>query len=184
MDTPLPCNETNVQTFIQELDNPSWMKRQFARHSLVECGEVAAPNLIKELTNPDREVRWEVVKALGSINDRKAAQPLVEMLMDDDTGIRWAAMEALIRLNQAALAPLIQALVKHFDSPRLREGAHHILHNLQDKRMLSRTQAKMLEALQGIEPEIEVAWAAERALEELQLVKLQHGSNSSRKDAE
>lgn len=178
MDTSIPCDESNVQAFIQELDDPSWMKRQFARFSLVECGEVASPTLIKELSNPDREVRWEVVKALGSINDRQSAQPLVEMLMDDDTGVRWAAMEALIRLNQAALPPLIQALVKHFDSARLREGAHHILHNLHDKRLLSRAQIKILEALQGFETEVGVAWAAERAWEEMQ-----YGKSSTRKDA-
>jgi HEAT repeat protein len=178
MDTSLPCNESNVQTFINELDDPSWMKRQIARSSLVDCGEVASPTLIKELANPDREVRWEVVKALGSINDRDSAQALVEMLMDDDTGVRWAAMEALIRLNKAALLPLVQALVKHFDSARLREGAHHILHNLQDKRLLSRAQIKILEALQGVEPEVEVAWAAEWALEEMQ-----YGTSSTRKEA-
>ncbi len=171
MDTSIDCDELNVRTFINELDDPSWMKRQFARFSLVECGEVASPTLIKELTNPDREVRWEVVKALGAINDHNSAQALVEMLMDDDTGVRWAAMEALIRLNQAAILPLVQALVKHFDSARLREGAHHVLHNLQDKRLLSQTQIKILEALQGVEPEIEVAWAAERALEEMQYGK-------------
>jgi HEAT repeat protein len=91
--------------------------------------------------------------------------------MDDDTGVRWAAMEALIRLNQAAILPLVQALVKHFDSARLREGAHHVLHNLQDKRLLSQMQIRILEALQGVEPEIEVAWAAERALEEMQYGK-------------
>ncbi len=171
MDTTIPCDESNVRTFINELDDPSWMKRQFARFSLVECGEVASPSLIKELSNPDREVRWEVVKALGAINDHNSAQALVEMLMDDDTGVRWAAMEALIRLNQAALAPLIQGLVKHFNSARLREGAHHVLHNLQDKRLLSKTQVKILEALQGVQPEVEVAWAAERALEEMQYGK-------------
>ena len=171
MNTPIPCDESDVQTLIKELDDSSWMKRQFARYSLVECGEVASPTLVKELSNPDREVRWEIVKALGAINDRDSAPALVEMLMDDDTGVRWAAMEALIRMNQAVLPALIQALVKHFDSARLREGAHHVMHNLQDKRLLSRTQVKILQALQGVEPEVEVAWAAERALEEIQYGK-------------
>jgi HEAT repeat protein len=179
MDTSIPCDESKVQTFIGELDDPSWMKRQFARFSLVECGEVASPTLIKELSNSDREVRWEVVKALGSINDRNSAHALVERLMDDDTGVRWAAMEALISLNQAALPALIQALVKHFDSARLREGAHHVLHNLQDKRLLSKAQIKVLEALQGVEPEVEVAWAAERAWEEMQ-----YGKTGARKEVQ
>ncbi len=177
MDASIPCDESKVQTFIGELDHPSWMKRQFARFSLVECGEVASPTLVKELSNPDREVRWEVVKALGSINDRNTAQALVERLMDDDTGVRWAAMEALIGLNQAALLPLIQALVQHFDSSRLREGALHILHNLQDDRRLSKAQLKVLEALHSVEPEVEVAWAAERALEEMQ-----YGKSGARKE--
>jgi HEAT repeat protein len=168
MTTSIPCDEANVHTFIKELEDSSRMKRQFARVSLVECGEAISPLLIKELSNPDREVRWEVVKTLGAINDRGSAEALVEMLMDDDIGVRWAAMEALIRLNQAALPPLIQALVEHFDSGRLREGAHHVLHNLQNKRMLSKVQVNLLEALQGVEPEIGVAWAAERALEEIQ----------------
>ncbi len=177
MDTSLPCTETNVQTFIRELDDPSWNKRQSARTSLTGCGEIALPDLIQELKNPDREVRWEVVKALAAINDSSSAQPLVEMLMDDDTGVRWAAMEALIRLGKAGLFPLIQALVKNFNSSRLREGARHILHDLQDRRLLTRTQEKILKALQGAHPEIEVAWAAERALEELQ-----YGTGSYGKD--
>jgi len=179
MDTAIPCDESKVQSFIGELDDPSWMKRQFARFSLVDCGEIASPTLIKELSNPDREVRWEVVKALGSINDRNSALPLVDRLMDDDTGVRWAAMEALISLNLTALPPLIQALVNHFDSARLREGARHILHNLQDKRLLSKTQIKVLEALQGVEPEVEVAWAAERALEEMH-----YGKSAARKETQ
>ncbi len=179
MDTSIPCDESKVQTFIGELDDPSWMKRQLARFSLVDCGEGVSSTLIKELSNPDREVRWEVVKALGSINDRNSAQALVERLMDDDTGVRWAAMEALISLNQAALLPLIQALVKHFDSARLREGAHHVLHNLHDKRILSRAQIKLLEVFHGAEPEVEVAWAAERALEELQ-----YGKSGARKETQ
>jgi HEAT repeat protein len=178
MDTSISCDESNVRTFISELDDSSWMKRQFARFSLVECGEAASPWLINELSNPDREVRWEVVKALGAINDHSSARALVEILMDEDTGVRWAAMEALIRMNQAAVPPLIRALVKHFDSARLREGALHVLHNLQNKRLLSKTQAKILEALQGVEPEVEVAWAAERALEEMQ-----YGKTGTRNEA-
>jgi HEAT repeat protein len=160
-----PCDDKEIDALIHELEHASWLERQQARLSLAECGEPAVLPLVKELSNPDSQVRWEAAKALGLIHDPRSATPLVERLMDDDTGVRWTAMLALINLRKAAIVPILRALVDHFESARLREGAHHVLNELRFKGYLNESQIEVLRSLETVVPEVESAWAAERALE-------------------
>jgi HEAT repeat protein len=160
-----PCLENEIDAAIHELEHSSWLNRQQARLFLADCGEPAVLPLIKELSSPHSQVRWEAAKALGLIHDPSSASPLVERLMDDDIGVRWTAMVALINLKKAALVPLLNALVEHFDSARLREGAHHVLNELHFKGLLTESQTEVLHSLEAVDPEVECAWAAERALE-------------------
>jgi HEAT repeats len=124
-------------------------------------------NLIETLSKGSREDRLQAAQFLGMIKDTQAVYALVYALEDEDHDVRWAAMEALIALNQACLEPLLQALMKDFESVWLREGAHHILHQLLKKGSLTEPVVRVFTALEGIEPFIEVPWAAEAAWEEL-----------------
>jgi hypothetical protein len=65
------------------------------------------------------------------------------------------------------LEELLQGLMRDFDSVWLREGAHHILNVLKKKKYLRQPCLQVLQALEGVEPEVTVPWAAEAAWETL-----------------
>jgi HEAT repeat protein len=129
------------------------------RQSLVSMGKAALPLLIEALKNKHYLVRWEAAKALGEIGDPQAAPALVEALEDEEFDVRWLAAEGLIKLNINGLKPLLQALEKRGDSEPLREGAHHVFHDLA-KGALKKTLTPVVAALEGIEPGEEIPWAA------------------------
>jgi hypothetical protein len=80
--------------------------------------------------------------------------------------VRWLAAEGLIRMRRACLQPLLHALTERADSVWLREGAHHVLHDLA-KMGLAEGTASVLTALEGIEPTATVPGEARRALDTL-----------------
>lgn len=152
---------------ISKLNDEDGLKRQEARQMLIQLDGQAVPELIRVVADSRNRARWEAIKALGRIRDPRAASILTEALMDEDTGIRWAASNALIALDRDAIVPLLVALTRHFDSVQLREVAHHIFHVLKDHGRLWPIEIEVYEALEGVEPFVEVPWAAEAALEEL-----------------
>lgn len=161
-DLPARINE-----LISELNDSDGLKRKKARQELVYIGKPAVPDLIQVAANHRDHARWEAIKALGKIKDPASADVLIASLMDEDTGIRWAASNALVALDRAAVEPLLLELTRNFDSVQLREVAHHILHILKDRGRLRPAEIKVYEALEGVEPSVEVPWAAEAALEDL-----------------
>lgn len=138
--------------------------RHQARQALVHMGKGALPLLIEKLSDRDWHVRWEAVKALGEIGDPATAAPMVRLLQDDDTSVRWAAMGSLIELGRAAVEPLLLTLTRDFQSARLRQGAHHILHTFNSRGLLTPVESEVYKALEGPMPGIEAARAANRAL--------------------
>jgi HEAT repeat protein len=90
----------------------------------------------------------------------------VKALEDDMFDVRWLAAEALIIIGKEALVPLLQALTRHSDSLWLREGAHHVFHDIEKERFEKMVQP-VLAALEDVEPSLEVSYAAEKALEAL-----------------
>lgn len=70
-------------------------------------------------------------------------------------------------MNIKGLKPLLHALMEQGDSVFLREGAHHVIHDLA-KGGLRKYLAPVLAALEGIEPTAEVPKTAFHALEMLQ----------------
>ena len=79
----------------------------------------------------------------------------------------WAASEALIKYGPGAILPLLEGVTRHFDSARFRRGTIHVLHMLKDLYGLHPKVQKVLDALHSMEPRASVAWAAERAIEQL-----------------
>jgi HEAT repeat protein len=113
-------------------------------------------------------VRWEAAKALGQISDPTAAEALVRALEDEMFDVRWLAAEGLITLGRGALLPLLHALVERSDSEWLREGAHHVFHDLvKGKPDLKDILQPVLATLDDVEPSLEVPFAAETALNKL-----------------
>jgi HEAT repeat protein len=152
-----------VHALLSKFKDPDGLVRQEARSSLVAMGPAVTPYLVKSLADPSHRVRWESAKALSELHDPAAAEALVDALDDDTFGVRWLAAEGLIELNEQGLKPLLSALAEHSESVWLRDGAHHILRTLANHGLHDQL-APVIEALEGIEPSIDAAVAAKRAL--------------------
>lgn len=153
-----------IEGLIEQLANHDGSVRQTARETLIENGHYAVLYLVGALRDHDSQIRWEAAKALVGIQDPVAAMALVDALEDENSGVRWLAAEGLIALRLDGVYPLLQALIQHSDSVRLREGAHHVLRTLADDG-LNYYVEPVVEALDGVEPTLQVPVAAYYALQ-------------------
>jgi HEAT repeat protein len=156
----------DVPSLIATLASRDGVERRVARGQLVSLGKPAVPGLIQCLSHPHKQIRWEAAKALGHIADPIAAAALVNALEDKDGDVRWLAAVALVALRRAALRPLLAALLERPDSDHLRQGAHHVCHDLARTRVCEVVRP-VLEALGKPEPEMAVPAAAYDALNAL-----------------
>lgn len=164
-----PDYRDEIEELIGELQSSDGLQRQKARVTLVEMGWQAVPQLVKAMADTNEHARWEAAKALGDIEDPSAALALVHALEDESQDVRGVAAESLICMERAAVLPLLQELTKKFESVWLRQGAHHVLHILKNNGLLTQPEIEVFEALEDVAPEVEVPWAAERALKTLQI---------------
>ncbi len=159
--------DKRIEQLVAKLQSEDGTDRQHARNEIVRIGKPAVPYLIQLLSSPQERLRWEACKALGRIADPAAAAPLVDALRDDSMEVRWLAAEDLIALEEEAVVPLLKALQVHFNSIFLLEGAHHVLHALEKRKLLKKKILTVLDSLRYLAPKIEVAVAAAQALESL-----------------
>ena len=168
----------SLDALISDLASHDDGKRVKARHSLVAMGKAAVPSLVEALKSNNYLMKWEAAKSLGEIGDPEAAPALVKALEDEEFDVRWLAAEGLIKMNINALKPLLKALEYRGDSALLREGAHHVFHDL-TKGGLRKYLVPVLAALEALEPGgdpwaashemgVEVPQAARHALEMLE----------------
>lgn len=160
----------SLEALISDLSSHNDVVRVEARHFLVAMGKATVASLIEALKDKNYLMRWEAAKTLGEIGDPEAAPALVKALEDEEFDVRWLAAEGLIKMNINGLKPLLQALEYRGDSFLLREGAHHVFHDLA-KGALRRYLAPVLAALEALEPGEEVPWAARHALAMLEKEK-------------
>jgi HEAT repeat protein len=106
---------------------------------------------------------------LGEIADPIASTALVQALEDQDGDVRWLAAVALIAIGREGLRPLLTALAERSDSDWLRQGAHHVCHDLA-KTTNGEVVKPLLDALNTSEPQVTVPGAAYAALRGLKLV--------------
>jgi hypothetical protein len=163
--------DEQLQAHLPELGSRNGMARRHAREAFVRAGWAATDYLIDSLSNRNVTVRWEAAKALGSIADPKAASALVRALMDESFEVQWLAAEALIDLGQATLKPLLEGLVRSYGSVFMRQGVHHVLHDLERRRLLPPATLRVLDELRCLEPLEPYPVSARRALRELSQVE-------------
>jgi HEAT repeat protein len=170
-DNSVRSNKVNTETIsslIADLGSKDGMARVRARKSLVAIGKPSVDPLVEALASKKELVRWEAAKAIGQIGNPTATLALVRALEDEMFDVRWLAAEALITIGKEALVPLLKALIKDLDSIWLREGAHHVFHDLaRGKSGLRGVLQPVLAALEDIEPALEVPLAAKEALNKL-----------------
>jgi len=159
--------EDQLRQWIADLGNKNGLTRRQAREALQRAGKVATPYLIKLFESDDAIIRWEATKALIHIADPKAAPALVKTLMDESFEVQWLAAEALIELGREALEPLLEGLMHNYGSVYMRQGVHHVLHDLERRHLLGPPSIRVLEELRCIEPVEPYPVTARRALREL-----------------
>ncbi len=161
---------STAKDLVRALSSYNDLSRVEARKALVAMGSQAIPFLAEALKDPNSLRRWEAAKALGEIADPNAAPLLVKALEDGEFDVRWLAAKGLIELNIKGLEPLFQALIQHADSALLRQGAHHVLHDLA-KGELRIYLAPVLIALEE-DPTVQVPPAVAHAREALKKAKI------------
>jgi HEAT repeat protein len=152
-----------ISSLIADLASDNGMTRVKARHALVSVGDKAIKSLIRALTDPNQWVRWEAAKALGQIGSSAATHALVKALEDRMFDVRWLAAQGLITIGPEAITPVLNALIKQADSVWMREGAHHVLHDMARGR-LKEVLWPVVAALEDVDSPIEVPFAAKAAL--------------------
>lgn len=163
-------DQKTMDSLIAALSDDDGLARQQARIALTHIGLPAVEPLIKLLENDQQYVHWEAVKALSEIGDPQAVNALVNALEDGIFSIRWLAAEGLITTGSSSVVPLLHALIDRSGSILLREGAHHVFHDLVSRGMLPQPAVRgkilsVLAALRGIEPAVEAPLAAYKALQ-------------------
>jgi len=128
--------------------------------------ERAVRPLVKALHNEKHWVRWEAAKSLSQIASPSSTQALVNALEDNEFDVRWLAAEGLTHIGRPALTSLLTALIKRPQSVWLREGAHHVLHEV-DRGSLDKVLKPVMKSLEAPEPTVAVPIAARKALEAL-----------------
>jgi HEAT repeat protein len=123
----------SVDSLIEALRGKDGLARQKARNALVRIGEPALDALVKAFEDKSDVMHWEVAKALSQIGSSKAAETLTQALEDKEFSIRWIGAEGLIHVGQDGVVVLLKALTERADSVWLREGAHHVFHDLVHK---------------------------------------------------
>ena len=164
-------SKKNINKLIETLKSKDGIARQTARNTLIIIGKPALDALIKAFKIKEEPVHWEVAKALGQIGTSKAAEVLVAALEDHDFSVRWIAAEGLIHIGHSGLFPLLKALRKRTSSVWLREGSHHVFHDLVNRKLVDEATRNslipVLEALNHIDPELETNTAAGNALKSI-----------------
>jgi HEAT repeat protein len=162
----IPDDPDSINLLVAKLSGKDGLQRERARKSLVDIGSPAVPPLIESLGTRNKQVRWEAAKALAAIADPAAAGALVKALEDKEFDVRWIAAEGLINIGREGIEPLLRTLIERSDSPWLRQGAHHVLHDLAVGD-LEEMLKPIVDALQDVESAMETPIAAKAILDRL-----------------
>jgi hypothetical protein len=160
------ATKATIKSLIADLASKDGVVRVKARQQLVAYKKRSVAPLIRTLSSENDWVRWEAAKALSQIGNQKAIKALLEALSDEKFEVRWLAAEGLIQIGRRAIVPLLEALLKHSDSYWLREGIHHVLHDM-NRGKVTEVLRSVLVALEGPEPSLEVPLTAKAALDAL-----------------
>lgn len=166
--TPSTSEGLNVINLVSQLSSPKLSERHHARHDLVHMGSCMVPVLMKTVkVSYSTAARQEAIKALGEIKDPDAIPVLIDALMDEHFEVRWDAAESLIAYGSRGLPALLIELQKHYDSLRLRQGAHHILRAVRGVDNADDPLEQLYRALNRLGSQSEIPWLAHNAYETL-----------------
>jgi HEAT repeat protein len=74
-------------------------------------------------------MRWQAIRALGAIRDRRALPVLVRALSDADHSVAWLGAKGLTQYGRLSLEPVLRLLVTAEMTPWLVETASYVLNS-------------------------------------------------------
>ena len=158
------ASERTVKALVADLTCPDGFNRLMARRALVYIGPPAVAELTRSLEHHEPLRRWEAAKALSEIGDAHSTDALIKALTDKVFDVRWLAAEGLIAIGDTVLPPLLREVMKSPDSIWLREGAHHILHELSNAGIAAVIDP-LMRALEDSDASLQVPLLSRKALD-------------------
>jgi HEAT repeat protein len=156
-----------VRALVADLTCSDGFNRLMARRALAYLGKPAVSELTRSLESQEALRRWEAAKVLSQIGDAAATVALIKALTDKVFDVRWLAAEGLIAVGRSVAPALLREVMKNPESIALREGAHHVLHDINNENIAAAINP-VLKALEDSEATLEVPLVARRAIETLE----------------
>lgn len=136
--------------------------------ALVRLGRAAVPALIEASTSNTAWVRWQCMRALGAIHDRRALPVLVAALSDSDHSVAWMGAKGLVHFGRLSVEPVLQLLMKAEMSPWLVETTSYVLNNqVQHNPKLKPYLEPVIKHMHGAAYRVGTPTAAQKALAQL-----------------
>lgn len=95
--------------------------------SLVKLGHAAVPALLERSRSNSPWVRWQSIRTLGEIGDRRAVPVLVEAMRDPDHAVAWMGAKELARFGISSIEGVLKMLMTAEMTPWLVETASYVL---------------------------------------------------------
>jgi hypothetical protein len=134
--------------------------------ALVQLGHDAVPALVNASKSNSAWVRWQCLRALGEIRDRRALPVLVPALGDTDHSIAWVAAKGLVRLGTIGVGPVLRLLTTAEITPWLIQTASYVLQHQRDPRLKPYLEP-VIQAMHGAAFRVGTPDTAHRALTKL-----------------
>jgi hypothetical protein len=136
--------------------------------ALVRLGRAAVPALIEASTSNTAWVRWQCMRALGAIHDRRTLPVLVAALSDSDHSVAWMGAKGLVHFGRLSVEPVLQLLMKAEMSPWLVETTSYVLNNqVQHNPKLKPYLEPVIKHMHGAAYRVGTPTAAQKALAQL-----------------
>ena len=137
--------------------------------ALVRLGRAAVPALLDASNSNSTWMRWQAIRALGAIRDRRALPVLVGALSDSDHSVAWMGAKGLTQFGRLSLEPVLRLLVKAEMTPWLVETTSYVLNNqLRYDPKLKPYLEPVLERIHALGFRVGTSHAAQQALAQLQ----------------
>ena len=126
---------SRINDLVRDFYSDNGISRARARFELLQIGKPIIDFLIGLQYVPIHQVRWEAVKTLSQLAVPEAIPILINALENEDMDVRWLAAHGLIQIGRPSVIAVLEALEGNQNSKFLREGAHHVLKELQHKHL-------------------------------------------------
>jgi hypothetical protein len=136
--------------------------------ALVKVGRAAVPALLEASTSNSTWMRWQSIRALGAIRDRRALSVLVGALSDSDHSVAWMGAKGLVQFGKLSMESVLHLLMTAETTPWLVETASYVLRTqIQYDPKFKLYLDPVIERMHGVAYREGTSYAAQKALDQL-----------------